>query len=200
MPGTLFSDGIVPDMRQEINLQPDKSLGFYIPNDFNSSYNLYKGKGTGQFALSLSNEGLIGDGIISYLSSKSKSNRFNLLLDSVNANCEYFKNDQTDLYPTVASSSSVFNHWAPYQDTMFIFNKGEPLKIANRKAELRGVLILTPTTMNAIGTMKIEEGELIADLYELRPVEILSKNAIFRQYWPGDSTKIAFIKRYYSKF
>jgi hypothetical protein len=75
---------------------------------------------------------------------------------------------------------------------MFIFNQGEPLKIANGKAELRGVLILTPTAMNAKGSMKIEDGELIADLYELRPVEILSKNAIFRQYWPNDTTKIAF--------
>lgn len=195
LPGMLYSDGIVPDMRQEINLQPDKSLGFYIPNDFNSNYNLYKGKGTGQFALSLSNEGLIGDGIITYLSSKSKSNRFNLLLDSMNANCEYFKNDQTDLYPSVVSSTSVYNHWVPYQDTMFIFNQGEPLKISNGKAELRGVLILTPMAMNAKGSMTIDDGELIADLYELKPVEILSKNAIFRQYWPGDTSKVAFVTK-----
>jgi hypothetical protein len=76
---------------------------------------------------------------------------------------------------------------------MFIFNKGEPIKIAYEKAELRGTLILTPQAMKARGSMTIEDGELIADLYELRPVEILSENAIFRQRWPGDTTKIAFV-------
>jgi hypothetical protein len=195
LPGTLHSDGIVPDLRQEINLQPDKSLGFYIPNDTNYSYILYKGKGSAQFALSLSNDGLIGNGTISYLASKSKSNRFNLLLDSMNADCEYFRNDRTALFPTVINSSNVYNHWIPYQDTMFVFNKGEPIKIAYEKAELRGTLILTPQAMKARGSMTIEDGELIADIYELRPVEILSENAIFRQSWPGDTTRIAFVTK-----
>jgi hypothetical protein len=191
--GTLESDGILPDMRQEIYLQPDKSLGFYIPNDTNNSYMLYKGKGSAKFALRLSNEGLIGDGDLYYLASKSHSNKFNLLLDSMNADCEYFKNDRTALFPTIINSKNVYNHWIPYQDTMFIFNKGEPIKIAYEKAELRGTLILTPQAMKARGSMTIEDGELIADLYELRPVEILSENAIFRQRWPGDTTKIAFV-------
>ncbi len=195
LPGTLISDGILPDTKQEIYLQPDKSLGFYIPNDTNYSYTLYKGKGSAKFALRLSNDGLIGDGELTYLASKSKSNRFNLLLDSMNADCEYFKNDRTALFPTVINSSNVYNHWIPYQDTMFIFNKGEPIKIAYEKAELRGILILTPQAMKAKGSMTIEDGELIADMYELRPVEILSENAIFRQRWPGDTSKIAFVTK-----
>ncbi|MFA9212781.1 MAG: hypothetical protein ACEQSR_02925 [Candidatus Methylacidiphilales bacterium] len=190
--GTLESDGILPDMKQEIYLQPDKSLGFYIPNDTNYNYTLYRGKGSAKFALRLSNDGLIGDGDIFYLASKSTSKRFNLLLDSMNADCESFKNDRTALFPTVINSTNVYNHWIPYQDTMFILNKGEPIKIAYEKAELRGTLILTPQAMKAKGSMTIEDGELIADLYELRPVEILSENAIFRQRWPGDTTKIAF--------
>jgi hypothetical protein len=190
--GTLESDGILPDLRHEIYLQPDKSLGFYIPNDTNYSYTLYRGKGSAKFGLRLSNDGLIGDGEISYLASKSKSKRFNLLLDSMNAECESFKNDRTALFPTVINSSNVYNHWIPYQDTMFILNKGEPIKIAYDKAQLRGTLILTPQAMKARGSMTIDDGELIADLYELRPVEILSENAIFRQRWPGDTSKIAF--------
>jgi hypothetical protein len=32
-------------------------------------------------------------------------------------------------------------------------------------------------------------------MYELRPVEILSENAIFRQRWPGDTSKIAFVTK-----
>jgi hypothetical protein len=160
LPGTLISDGILPDTKQEIYLQPDKSLGFYVPNDTNYSYTLYKGKGSAKFALRLSNDGLIGDGELTYLASKSKSNRFNLLLDSMNADCEYFKNDRTALFPTVINSSNVYNHWIPYQDTMFIFNKGEPIKIAYEKAELRGILILTPQAMKAKGSMTIEDGNL----------------------------------------
>ena len=38
----------------------------------------------------------------------------------------------------------------------------------------------------------IEDGELLADLFELRPVEILSEDAIFRQRSPKDTTQIAF--------
>lgn len=190
--GTFVSDGILPDMPQAISMQPDKSLGFFIPNDTTYSYTLYKGKGSSKMSVSLSNEGLIGNGRVYYLASKSESNRFVFLLDSMNADCQMFENDRTSKFPTVIKSANVYNHWIPYQDTMFIMNKGEPIKIAYERALLRGTIILTPDAMKAKGRMDIEDGELIAEIYELRPVEILSDDAIFRQRWPTDTNRIAF--------
>lgn len=191
--GTLVSDGIVPDMRQEIYLQPDKSLGFYIPNDPNFTYQLYKDKGTARVALRLSNDGLIGEGgIIYYLASRSASDRFVFFLDSMNSECESFENDKSSLFPTVINSKNVYNHWIPYQDTMFISNRGEPIKIAYDRAELRGTIILTPFAMMAKGSLTIEDGELLADIYTLKPAEFLSENATFRQRWPKDTSRIAF--------
>ncbi len=190
--GTFISGGILPDMPQEIYLQPDKSLGFFIPKDDNTKYVLYGGKGNAKMDLRLSNDGLIGDGTLNYLASRSSSHRFEFMLDSMNSSSYMFENDRTSLFPTVIKSPNVFNHWIPYQDTMFITNKGEPMKIAYDGAKLYGTIILTPKAMKARGNMDIEGGKLEANIFELKPVEILSDDAIFRQVDPRDTSKIAF--------
>jgi hypothetical protein len=190
--GTFHSGGILPEMRQEIYLQPDKSLGFYIPNDNVTKYNLYGGKGNATMDLRLSNDGLIGDGTLSYLASRTGSHRFEFMLDSMNSNSYMFENDRTSLFPTVIKSPNVKTHWIPYQDTMFISNKGEPMKIAYDGAKLYGTIILTPKAMKAKGNMDIEGGKLEASLFELKPVEVLSDDAVFKQMDPKDTTKVAF--------
>jgi hypothetical protein len=190
--GTFISGGILPEMKQEIYLQPDKSLGFYIPNDETTKYPLYGEKGSAVMDLRLSNDGLVGDGTLSYLASRSSSHRFEFMLDSMNANSFVFENDRTSLFPAIIKSSNVFNHWLPYQDTMFITNKGEPIKIAYEGAKLSGTIILTPKGMKARGNMDIEGGKLEASIFELKPVEILSDDAIFKQPNPKDTSQIAF--------
>ncbi|MFN4083007.1 MAG: hypothetical protein ACK4K9_05190 [Bacteroidia bacterium] len=190
--GNFVSGGILPEFKHEIYMQPDKSLGFYIPNDSTKSYTLYGGKGSAKMGLSLSNKGLIGDGTLSYLASKTHSTEFVFLLDSMNSNSYMFENDRTSLFPTIIKSKNVYNHWIPYQDTMFITNKGEPIQVAYDRARLSGTIILTPKAMKAKGKFDIEDGELLADLYELKPAEILSDDAIFRQRHPRDTTQIAF--------
>lgn len=190
--GNFVSGGILPEMRQEIYLQPDKSLGFYIPNDEVTKYPLYGGKGNAVMDLRLSNDGLVGDGTLNYLASRSSSHRLEFMLDSMNSNSYLFENDRTSLFPTVIKSPNVFNHWIPYQDTMFITNKGEPMKIAYDGAKLYGTIILTPKAMKAKGNMDIEGGKLEASLFELKPVEVLSDDAIFKQMDPKDTSKVAF--------
>jgi hypothetical protein len=190
--GTFISGGILPEMKQEIYLQPDKSLGFYIPNDETTKYPLYGEKGSAVMDLRLSNDGLVGDGTLSYLASRSSSHRFEFMLDSMNANSFVFENDRTSLFPAIIKSTNVFNHWLPYQDTMFITNKGEPIKIAYEGAKLSGTIILTPKGMKARGNMDIEGGKLEASIFELKPVEVLSDDAIFKQPNPKDTSQIAF--------
>ncbi|OYU97163.1 MAG: hypothetical protein CFE21_02410 [Bacteroidetes bacterium B1(2017)] len=190
--GNFVSGGILPDMRQEIYLQPDRSLGFYIPQDSSSKYVLYGGKGSMKTDLRLSNDGLVADGTLSYLASRTSSHRFELMLDSLNSNSYMFENDRTSLFPTVIKSANVYNHWTPYLDTMLITNKGEPMKIAYDGAKLYGTIILTPKAMKARGNMDIEGGKLEANLFELKPVEVLSDDAVFKQMDPKDTTKVAF--------
>ena len=191
--GNFVSGGILKDMRQEIYLQPDKSLGFFIPNDSSFKYNLYGGKGNSVMDLRLSNDGLIGDGTLTYLASRTSSHRFEFMLDSVNSSSYMFENDRTSLFPTIIKSPNVFTHWLPLQDTMFITNKGEPMKIAYDGAKLYGTIILTPKAMKAKGRMDIEGGELLANMFEVKPVEILSEDAVFRQRNPKDTTQVSFV-------
>jgi hypothetical protein len=190
--GNFVSGGILQEMRQEIYLQPDKSLGFYIPNDLTTKYPLYGGKGNAIMDLRLSNDGLVGDGTLSYLASRTSSHRFEFMLDSMNSNSHMFENDRTSLFPTVIKSPNVFTHWVPYQDSMFITNKGEPMKIAYDGAKLYGTIILTPKAMKAKGNFDIEGGKLDADLFTLKPVEVLSDDAIFSQKNPNDTTQVGF--------
>ncbi len=192
--GNFVSGGILPEMRQAISMQPDKSLGFYIPYEENNKYTLYGGKGFANTDLRLSNDGLIGEGTLSYLSSRTSSNRFEYMLDSVNANSFLFENDRTSLFPTVIKSPNVYTHWIPYQDTMFISTKGDAMKITYEGAKLFGTLILTPKAMSAKGLMDIEGGKLISgnSMFNFQQDEVFSDDATFKQMHPKDTTKVAF--------
>ena len=94
--GEFVSAGIFPDFRDSLKLQPDLSLGL-VRETGPSGWPAYSGKGTFTNTVSLSNEGLYGDGTLDYLTSRSFSNTFLFLPDSMNTQAEKFTNRKTTL-------------------------------------------------------------------------------------------------------
>jgi hypothetical protein len=188
--GTLISGGIIPDLKYALSLQPDKSLGFKLKKN-EAGYPMYGGKGRGFVDLSLSDEGFFGNGELHYLASISKSNQFIMLLDSLNAQCQNFDNKRTAIYPDVVATNT-YNHWIPYQDTMFVTRTAEMVKFSKNRARLDGTIIYTPSNMHAKGNIDIEEAQLASLDFWLQPDQILSEEAQFRIFDLKDSTKLAF--------
>jgi hypothetical protein len=190
LPGTMRAANIVPDFRYEVSVQPDLSMGF-VKADIPDGYPLYGGKGRGFVILSLSDLGFFGNGTIRYVASNSKSDEFIFLIDSMNANCKAFENDRTLKFPT-AKASNTYNHWMPYQDTMFVTPLNEQMVLSDARATLDGTLIVSPEKMGANGKINITEAQLYSKNFWLQTNNILSDTAQFRIIDKVDTTKFSF--------
>lgn len=188
--GTLVSGGIIPDLKYALSLQPDKSLGFVLDRT-EAGYPMYGGKGRGFIKLSLSNEGFFGNGELKYLASTSTSDKFIMLLDSMNAQCNTFLNKRTEIYPEV-TAANVYEHWLPYADTMFVTRTAELISFSEKRAALDGTLIYTPGSMHARGNINVEQAQLGSMDFWLQPDQFLADEAYFRLFDLNDSTKFAF--------
>lgn len=188
--GTLVSGGIIPDLKYALNLQPDKSLGFKLKRN-DVGYPMYGGKGRGFIDLALSDEGFFGTGEINYLASVSRSDQFVMLLDSLNGQCKTFDNKRTDIYPDVVATNT-YNHWRPYNDTMFITRTDELIRFSKSRATLDGTIIYTPGSMHAKGDVNVEEAQLTSLDFWLQPDQILSEDARFKLFDLNDAKKFAF--------
>jgi hypothetical protein len=188
--GTLISGGIIPDLKNALSLQPDKSLGFRERSP-EEGYPMYGGKGRGFVDLSLSDEGFFGKGNLKYIASTSVADQFVFLLDSMNAQCNTFDNQRTSIYPTVVATN-VYNHWLPYADTMFITRTQEYISFSDNRATLDGTLALTPNNLRANGVINVEEAQLLSQDFWLQPDNILADDSRFRIRSYQDSLKFAF--------
>lgn len=186
--GTFSSGNIVPDIKEEIKLQPDKSLGFQRTE---RSYPMYGGKGTANVALNLSDEGFFGNGELTYLTSTSRSGKFELFIDSMNAQCNTFDNKRSTLYPTIGAVNT-YERWHPYGDSLLVSHQTELMKVSDNRADFGGTLLLTPQEMTANGDVNIDKAQIASAFFHFRPDNILTDSGLFRLKNYNDSTKFSF--------
>lgn len=164
--GTMISDGIFPDFKENLTLQEDRSLGFktITPPD---GFAMYGGLGNYKNKIFLSNEGFRGDGTIKFMASSSVSDKINFFPDSTLAAVQNFNVTKTKTgveFPSV-QNTNVEMVWLPYQDQMFI-NQGEtPFHFFDSLTTLTGNTIVTSGGLLANGTMKWMEAELYSNLF-----------------------------------
>ncbi len=156
--GEFKSDGIVPDFRHQLTLQDDYSLGFktHTPP---GGYPLYRGKGQGDFEMSLSNLGFFGSGSVDYLTTHLTSTKFLFLLDSMNTIADDVVVTKSALFPS-ATTHGAFIDWRAYRDTMYIYQQKEPFIMYEKVASMIGNLIITPKGMGGAGTISFDDAEI----------------------------------------
>ncbi|MFH0864730.1 MAG: hypothetical protein V1904_00945 [Bacteroidota bacterium] len=179
--GNFVSADIFPDFDEVLKVQPDYSLGFVrlTPDD---GFLVYKGKGTYDSIIDLSNLGLRGNGTLKYLTSISKSSNFIFYPDSMNADVQYYELTEVKSgieYPPVIATD-VYEHWMPYNDVMVVTKKEKPIAMYNSEALLNGSIVLTPTSLTGTGTMVFNDAEMDAKLFKFKNRVFDSDTADFR--------------------
>jgi hypothetical protein len=180
--GEFVSAGIFPDFRDTLRLQPDLSLGL-VRETGPEGWPTYGGKGVFTSTIDLSNEGLHGDGTIKYLNSVSHSDDYLFLPDSMNSTAYEFINTKDSIsavqFPSV-KADTVYVHWEPYKDVMFINQRGSDINMFDGMTTLNGNLQLRPTGMQGDGVMAFTGSELESKLFNYKANDILADTADFR--------------------
>ena len=162
--GEFVSSDIFPKFREDLNLQKDYSLGFQrlAPAE---GYPLYGGKGIFKDTIKLSNLGLKGSGVISYLPSTTKSKDFFFYPDSMNASADHFdvkQGAEGDIeYPQVKGEDD-YVHWRPYRDIMQIFSLKKEFEMYGGQSTFTGRYDLVPGLLSGKGKSIFSKGELDA--------------------------------------
>ncbi|HBX53325.1 MAG TPA: hypothetical protein DEH02_19885 [Bacteroidales bacterium] len=178
--GHFSSAGILPEFDETLVLQPDYSLGFTRKSPA-EGYPMYGGKGVFKNDINLSNKGLRGSGTFHYITSTTTSDDFIYYPDSMNTIAQHFINTKqggAPEYPHV-ESDNAFIHWMPYQDQLFITDRGKPLTIYEKQAYHHGTLKLEPTGLTGWGRIDIESSKLSSKLFYFKENIIDSDTAAF---------------------
>lgn len=180
--GEFVSAGIFEDFRDTLRLQPDLSLGL-LRETADAGWPAYGGKGKFTSTLHLSNEGLHGDGTLDYITSVSKSDDFLFLPDSMNSSVRTFVNRKEKFggveFPAV-KADSVYEHWEPKKDVLFVHKKHSDLNMFEGQAMMNGNLQLRPTGMTGDGIMTFAASELEAKLFKYKSNVFDADTADFR--------------------
>lgn len=175
-PGTLVSGGIFPDIKETLVIQPDTSLGFVriAPTD---GYPAYGGKGRYFEQVVLNNQGLNGKGKLTYLSTTTTSDKFLFMLDSMNTISKHFSITKgrygSALFPKV-EADATFNHWLPYQDTLFVNTRTKSAELFGENANLSGQLIITPGGMRGEGDVSFGTEKLSSTEFRFTDTKLYS--------------------------
>jgi hypothetical protein len=181
--GYLASAGIFPDIDEPLKVQKDYSLGFETETG-PAGFNIYGNKGKYVSKISISNQGLRGDGELKYLTSVSKSTDFVFFPDSTIATLDsYVINERKSgvEYPSV-NAENVKMQWQPYRDLMTVRNHKPdyPIMMYKQEASLSGRLFLTPNDLTGDGSIAIKDAEMVADMYKFKNQYYNSDTCDFR--------------------
>lgn len=180
--GKLVSSGIFPDIKQQIKVQKDYSLGFrHIVS--NPGLPIYGGKGTFTDTINLSNRGLRGSGILKYLSSETYSSDFLFTPDSTIAQVKNYMlakvTGQTEFPDAVVKEGTI--KWNPAADVMTVQNsKKEKFSLFGDKATLNGSLNVTPTGLKGKGRLAFDNAEVNSSTYNFKTDAFTSDTADFK--------------------
>lgn len=180
--GNMITAGIFEDFRDTLKLQKDYSLGL-VRNTGNEGWQAYGGKGKFTNTISVSNDGLRGDGVIDYVSSTSKSKDFIFFPDSMNSTVESFVNRKETVggfeFPE-AHSENVYEHWMPKKDVMEIYKGDSSIAMFEGQSKMDGNLQLRPDGMTGDGVMHFINAELESDLIKYKSNNFGADTSDFR--------------------
>jgi hypothetical protein len=199
--GNFASAGIFPDLREELRLQEDYSLGFKR-NTGDIGLPIYQEKGKFINAMQLSHKGLRGDGEIQYITASAKSNDFVFFPDSVNAFCKNLNVKAATQgnveYPDV-EAAEVKLHWEPYKPNKFeVAQTKEALSLYAGESKLKGKINIGETGMTGSGLLEFASAEVASKEFRFKREDFKSDTASFaftaRNEVNPDGTKEVAIK------
>lgn len=180
--GTFVSAGIFPDMDQVLKVQPDYSLGFTTETP-PAGLAAYGGKGTFSNTLSLSNQGLRGDGQIDYLNSVAVSDEFFFFPDSTDglANTYEITAQLTGPETPHVLGSGVGLHWEPYNDVLYTTSKATPFNMYDDVGMItKGTLAHGPSSLRGDAKLEYLNAETTSKDFLFKNRKFSSEKLAFR--------------------
>lgn len=162
--GEFTALGILPQRRQTLSLQNDKSLGFLYEIE-EGGVEIYDGKGIMHNEITMSNSGLKGHGQINYLTATAVAAEVNMFPDSVISSVESFSIASNTLFPEV-HSENIDIRWYPGSDEWYASQTGEErFKMFANGAELKGDLLLTSAGLSGSGDLSFTDSKISTNKY-----------------------------------
>lgn len=162
--GEMVSADIFAPFEHTISVQKDESLGFVRKLD-STGVTVYKGKGRFFNSVSLSNQGLIGDGSLKYVTSTSNSKAIYYFPDSC---VSYLKSMTIDRqmagieFPNGNSGAHLMK-WLPYKNVMDFFKDSSPFNLYDNQVALSGDLRIEPVGLSGKGSLKVNNAQITSD-------------------------------------
>jgi len=178
--GYLASGGIFPDISQALSVQEDYSLGFTkeLPPE---GIMVYGDKGRLYKEINLSNEGLKGNGELTFINSVTTSDDFVFLPDSMNVYAQSFELKPTTSpveFPRV-NGTNTYQQWLPYKETMEISSTDKNISMYDDETSMDGTIELRPTSLSGKGNIHFKVAHLNSDNYVFKNKTFDTKAANF---------------------
>lgn len=187
--GLFVSAGIFPDMREQLTIQRDYSLGFMKVLG-NEGLSAYAGKGQYYEKLALNNTGLRGGGRINYLAADLLSKDFIFFPDSTNADVDDFTMVRKVIagveFPS-AKAKDVYMNWRPYEDKMYLFKKNLGFALYDGKVDHFGNLVLGKEGLYGDGVLTFEQAQLISRRVDYKGITFSADTSDFSLRAPGET-------------
>ncbi|TXC76978.1 hypothetical protein [Luteibaculum oceani] len=182
MPGTLVSAGIFPDINDSLIVMEDYSLGFKYKAP-EGGLPMYGNVAKFDNNITLSDEGLQGDGMVEYVTSKSYSKRFNFLPDSTYALAQKIENVKQKASPDVPDFNGQdfgFTLFAGDKESKLVAKTIKtPLNMFANQAQQVGDLTLRPAGLEGSGSLSMFKGKVISDRFTYNNANAFADTADF---------------------
>lgn len=165
--GMFYSKNILAPIEDSLVLRPDNSLGFVhrIPDE---GFAVYQGKGRAYNVVDVSDQGIMVNGKITYITSTTTSQQLLLFPDSMITQSDKFTIDKQLAgieFPNVTALSHKIK-WYPKKDVLNAYKGAEPFSMFETQAMLVGNLQLKPTGLSGSGSITLPSAKMHAQLYE----------------------------------
>ncbi len=177
--GRLISN-ILPTLENQLVVRDDFSLGF-VKQSPPEGYAIYNNKARFFNDLDLSNRGLMGNGTLEYLTSKSNSKSFTFLPKEVSGQASEFTiapREEGVEYPGV-EGEYVHVSYKPDDETLVARSQEMPFAVYEQESTLDGELSLTPSVLKAKGTLIMPQASLLSDKMELSHHALMADSSSF---------------------
>ena len=198
--GTLYADGIVPEVEEPLMVMPDYSLGF-VHQTPDSGYPVYNSKArfTGKF--DLDNNGFKGDGSVSYLNATFTAPDLLFYPDSLKGTAYSFasRGDELNRNTPAVLGDSISIDWNVDSNIM-VFTTLDTAKLFTlyKSAHLNGTLSLNPDFMHGIGEFDFDRSRVISQAMDFTYNTMSADSADFTLFDETGGKEIFLSKGYYA--
>jgi len=173
LPGVITSErNILPAIDVDVELMDDLTFGFKTKV---TNAPVYNAIGDYTNELTYNTQGLWGKGDLNFVSSLSKSKKFNFYYETMEGEATSFDVRQSDAWPKVKGKEVHIELLADTVELIATPKKEEPLNMYSGKVSNANPIILRRDGMSGHGFIKYMNAVLNSEQYAFKPTEITSE-------------------------